>query len=124
PRSLISTTAPADAIASTSIPATLGALGARVLPAQSNPCFPWPTRLTGRRSPLPERKGPAGWQPVHPSTQISMSEMKTRSLVLLVCALSAAASASSEKIDTKLTPAEQKIAWAENTIQKDPDKFQ
>ncbi len=54
-----------------------------------------------------------------------MSEMKTCSLVLLVCVLSAAAaSASSEKIDTKLTPAEQKIAWAENTIQKDPDKFQ
>ena len=51
--------------------------------------------------------------------------MKTCSLVLLVCVLSAAAaSASSEKIDTKLAPAEQKIAWEENTIQKDPDKFQ
>jgi len=29
-----------------------------------------------------------------------------------------------QKPEPKLTPAEQKIAWAENTIQKDPNKFQ
>ena len=35
-----------------------------------------------------------------------------------------AIAAASEKPEAKLTPAEQKMAWAENTIQKDPNKFQ